>query len=126
MKGGDRYEEDTNFLMVMLACIMLTGFFSMTAEAAESRVATVNPYLSFSGTTANCSVSVTAFGKDISVTMQLCQGDTVLKTWYGSGRSVVSLSEEKSVVRGNTYTLKVSGTIGGEAFDGAPVTCKCN
>lgn len=114
------------FLMVMLACIMLTGFSSMTAEAAETRAATVFPYLSFSGTTANCSVSVTAFGKDISVTMQLCQGDTVLETWCGSGRSTVSLSEEKIVSQGNTYTLKVSGTIGGKEFTSAPVTAKCN
>lgn len=112
-------------ISVILTCILLVGFFSMPVFAAEARATSVVPSLSFTGTTANCSVSVSAIGKNISMTMQLCQGTVVLKTWTGSGTSYLCLSEEYSVERGNTYTLKVSGTVGGEAVSSAPITAKC-
>ena len=89
---------------------------SITAYAAEPRAVTVRPSLSFDGTTALCEVTVTSYGKSIDLTLSLWQGENLIEQWTASGSSLVSISENCTVVKGKSYRLTVSGTVNGEAI----------
>ena len=89
---------------------------SITAYAAEPRAVTVRPSLSFDGTTALCEVTVTSYGKSIDLTLSLWQGENLIEQWTASGSSLVSISENYTVVKGKSYRLTVSGTVNGEAI----------
>ena len=47
--------------------------------------------------------------------MTLWQGNTQIASWIGTGSSLVQMSEQCTVVKGQTYTLKVSFTVDGKA-----------
>lgn len=103
------------FITVVLV-IALFAMLCVNASATTVRVQQVLPQLSFSGTTANCSVTV--YGdNDISVELVLKNGSTVVDSWSGSGRIRVFLSGSHKVVSGKTYTLVATGTINGQAFE---------
>lgn len=112
---------------VVSALIVSAVLFSlvMTVLAANSRATVCTPELTFNGTTASCYVSITDFGKSITATLELWQGSTRVAQWSGSGTSRLIISETKAVTKGKTYTLKVSGTINGEAFTGASISATC-
>lgn len=103
--------------IIALALVFML-VFSMAANAAVQNKNIV-PNLSFSGTTAYCSVSVVEAGADIEVTLTLYRGSTVVDSWTGSGVSYVSINETCKVTSGKTYTLKVSGTVDGEDISGS-------
>lgn len=109
-------------ILVALCLILL---MPIQVDAIEQRAAVNQPILSFSGTTALCEFDITDLGKNISVTMELWNGTTLVKTWVKSGTHIVSLSESYGVVKGQTYTLKVRGTSGGVSFGPVSVTKKC-
>lgn len=113
------------FVAVILILTMLVAF-GTSASAAEPRATLIDPELSFSGTTAQCQVTVTAVGKRIEATLELWNGNVLVDSWTGSASTRLVINGSTSVVRGQTYTLKVSGTIAGEAFEGTPVSAKCN
>lgn len=99
--------------------VLLVLLFSIaTVYAANPRAVTAQPVLSFSGTTANCSVSVTTYG-NIDVTLSLWQGNTLVDSWSESGFSIVSINESCTVAKGKTYKLTVSGTAGGQTISGS-------
>lgn len=108
----------------LLAAVILTSL-GITAAAAESRISQQTPVLTFDGTTANCYVSVTALGKPITATLELWHGNFCVATWSDSAASRLIISEECTVIKGETYTLKVSGTINGVSFTGTPVIGTC-
>lgn len=108
------------FVLVLILAISLC-----TTAFAAARAVTVIPTLSFSGTTANCSVNATKLGKEISLTLELWCGKTLIDSWSDSATSRLTISESHRVVSGKTYTLKVTGTIGGEAISSTPVTGTC-
>ena len=81
--------------------------------------------LTFSGTTANCSGSVTDNGKWISATRTLSHNGSTVRSWSGSGRSNVTLNGSCTVVSGWSYTLVISGTVDGVAFSTTPYTATC-
>ena len=103
-------------ISVVFVFLVLCMLVSIPAFAAQ-KASMVEPSLSFTGTTANCSVSITALGKTISATMELWHGSTRLASWSDNGTSLLSLSETYPVVSGLSYTLKVSGTIGSAPFN---------
>lgn len=109
-------------ILVALCLILL---IPIQVDAVEQRAAVNQPILSFSGTTALCEFDITDLGKNINVTMELWNGTTLVKAWVKSGTHIVSLSESYSVVRGQTYTLKVSGTSDGVNINPISVTKKC-
>ena len=113
------------FLAALLVLVCLATVVR-SVNAAETRAAQVRPELTIVGTTAECEVSITDIGKSISVTMVLWQGTTLVDYWSATGQHEVLLHEICEVERGKTYTLKVSGTIGGESFNATPVSVKCN
>ncbi len=106
------------FLCIALLC-------PLSVYAAEPRYSVSQPTLTFSGTTASCIFSYVKYGKYIEVTMELWYGNTLMDSWTAEGNHTVSLSETCSVVRGRTYTLKITGTVGGEAISCTPVTKTC-
>ena len=89
---------------------------SLSANAAEPRANLVVPKLSFEDTTASCSVTITAPGKEIKATMNLWYGNRLIGSWSGTATSALFISGSTQAVDGRTYTLRVTGTIGGVAF----------
>ena len=110
------------FLMLLIvAMLFVTGTQTFAAEQAVN----VTPTLTFSGTTATCKVDIYKPGKTISATLELWHGSTCIASWSGTATSHLVISKTKTVVSGQTYTLKVSGTIGGVPFTGIDVTGTC-
>ena len=112
-----------------MASILLALAFAsslvISAAAVETRATKYMPALIFNGTTATCSFSATEIGKSITATLELWRGNTRIASWSDSATSFLVIGEEIDVTAGQTYTLKVSGTIDGEAFTGTPVTATC-
>lgn len=112
------------FLSMMLVIALLLSIAG-SAYAAEPRSSGVTPSLTFTGTTANCSVTVMRPGVDIEITMTLYRELSVIASWSGSGSSVVKLSKTAEVKNGLEYRLVVTGTINGVPFTSAPVYGTC-
>lgn len=109
--------------MILVAlCVLFLG--ATPAHAAETRAIPVTPSLAFDGTTALCGVTVSSYGKNISVTLQLWNSNTLVDTWTKSGISVVTVNEQCDVARGNNYTLIISGFAGSETISGS-ITKRC-
>lgn len=106
-------------LLFVFAVVM-----SLMANAAI-QATQVRPTLTFSGTTATCGVTVMDSGKAIDATMELWYGSTLVDSWSGAATSRLTLTGTHSVVSGRTYTLTVSGTVGGIAFTGTPISKTC-
>lgn len=109
--------------IILSLCLIL--IFAPRAYAAEQRTTFYEPTLSFSGKTATCTYNLTNYGKKIDITMELWRGSTLIDSWHKTGTSVISLNETCTVTRGLTYTLKVTGTCGGEAISSTSVTKTC-
>lgn len=112
------------FIATLLLCILTFSLIS-TANAAESRAAIAPPILSFTGTIANCKFTMTQFGSNINVTMELWRGNTRIASWPATASSSLMISKTKTVTRGATYTLKAYGTIDGVSFTAPSVTKTC-
>lgn len=84
-------------VFAVIICIALA--LTAAASAAELRAGRVQPRLSFSGTTAYCSISIYEAGEPIKVTLEL---------W-----------------RGKSYHLEANGTIGDTLFSAVSKTSTC-
>ena len=100
-----------SLLCLLVICLLLASFPNRV-EAAS-----FNPSLTFSGTTASCYVKSTQRGKQITATMELWHGTTLVDSWSGTGTTSLTLNKtHNGCISGWTYTLKINGTIGGVAF----------
>jgi len=108
------------FAIVLLLVLTL----SMSAEAAETRAIRSRPSLSFSGTTATCSVDCKSGNSkdDLSVTLTLWRGKTLVDSWSDSGTGRVILSEQCTVKKGQNYKLTLSYSVNGQAQSSVSVT----
>ena len=109
----------------IIAITMTLILLFSTAAFAATNATSISRSLTFTGTTANCKVSVSDSGKSISVTMKLYQGSTELASWTASDTSRVVLSKTYAATSGVTYRLEASGTINGVPFTATPVTKTC-
>lgn len=110
-------------LSVVLIFVLTISLLSVNAVA---RVSTVSPKLSFSGTTANCRVSVYENNKDLDITLELWQGNTLVDSWSGFDKTrLIITGSHKDCVSSKVYTVKVTGTIGGTAISSNPVSVTC-
>ena len=100
---------------VVALILVLVFTLSITAFAAE-QATKIQPSLSFTGTTAHCALTVIDSGADITATLELYHGNSKLKTWNGSGTSVVSIGGDHTVVKGNTYMIVAYGDVDGVPF----------
>lgn len=110
-------------IILIVLCILV--LMVIPAQAAQTRAISATPKLIFNGTTASCEVTVSSLGKNISVELELWYGNTLIDAWTKSGTSIVTISENCTVVRGRTYTLVASGTCGEESFSGVSITKTC-
>lgn len=111
-KGGELMKK--RFAAIAVVMLLLVSLCTNVC-AVEARAQQVFPMIYFSGTTANCSVSV--YGdNEIKVTLELKNGTKLVDSWSDSGTNYVMLSGSHKVVSGQTYTLVASGTINGRAF----------
>lgn len=109
-----------------MAAILLF-VLSVTVQAVSPRYTDGNPDLSFSGTTAYCSVVFASSnsGDRLTATLTLSQGTRRLATWDVSGVGEVSISESYQVERGKTYTLTFNSTVNGKGQREIVVTGTC-
>lgn len=108
---------------VLPAVLSLVLVVCLGTSAAEARATTVFPQLSFRGNMVECSVMIREPGQQITATLELWEGQTLLDSWSGSGSSVLMLEGSHRAVSGRTYTVEVYGTIDGASFE-APSTSK--
>lgn len=103
----------------VLAVLLITGL--TITSFAETKSANITPSLHFTGTTAYCKVEIESPGQYINATLELWWGTTLIDSWSGYGNGSVQIDGSHSVVHGRTYTLKVTGTVGGDAINVLPV-----
>lgn len=107
-------------LAAVLALVM-----TMTVHAAPARTPRPNGSLTFNGTTATCSTTLSDYGKELDVELQLWQGSTLVASWPASGTSKVSVEGTCQVTKGQTYSLVVTGTAGSSDFSITLATKTC-
>lgn len=110
-------------IVAMVLALALS--LSMTAYAAETRTVPITPTLSFSGTTAHCSVTVIQSGKEIDVTLTLYRELSRIASWSGSGENVVTVRGSAAVKDGLEYRLVATGTIDGTPFTSVEIVGTC-
>jgi hypothetical protein len=110
------------FLFVAFLLFVL----GITAHAA-SMAYDANPSLSFSGTTAYCSVICRGdkTTDSISATLTLYQGSTEIDSWSNSGSFCVPVFGSCGVVSGVTYRLKLTWSVNGVSQPDIEVTNTC-
>ena len=110
-------------ILVALALIL-----AIPANAAQGRTANVIPGLSFSGTTATCTVLVSGdYSTDeIFLVVELWQESSVVDTWNEEGEGYINFSETAKVSKDKSYTLKVYPVINGQELSMASITKTCS
>lgn len=101
--------------LAMLLAVIIVLFSPVTAYASTMRSIGIVPRLTFSGTTANCSVIVTADSSEdeIVATIKLWKGSTCLETWHENGKGYLIFKDDISVTSGVIYELTAEVTING-------------
>lgn len=112
--------------LAFLLTVLFVATISVSAFAEPMRAPSANTGLYFSGTTAHCSATVRGANQQITVTMSLWDGNTCIASWSDSGKTLVSMSETCTVEAGKSYTLQVSGTVGGSPISATPLTKTCS
>ena len=94
---------------------------------ADSRIGTIIPKLSISGTTATCQATVTEDKTSdyIQVNMKLMYGNSCIASWSDDGYGFVYMSKTATVTAGRTYTLVVEVTVNGVENDPVSTTKTC-
>lgn len=110
------------FIALTLLCAML---LCTTAAAVNARISYI-PSLEFSGTTAHCTVTITSPSDEISATLELWQGNTLVDSWEDTNMHYLFIDEYCTVTKGKSYTLTVYGTISGVPFDEYSITRTCS
>ena len=103
------------------AVLLLIMMLSLSAQAAEMRVITASPYLTFNENTATCMADCKSTNPSdkVSATLTLYQGSTCVTSWSGSGNGRVIISTVKS---GMEYKLVLSYSVNGKAQESVSVT----
>lgn len=107
----------------LTAAVLLVMAFTVNAAA---RVEQNEPRLSISGTTATCFVNYRSAGATdrVKVTLTLWCGESIVDSWSNSGTGSVTISENCTVVRGNTYELVMIPTVNGVVKPQVSVTAR--
>lgn len=109
----------------LIAALVLALTLPITATAAQTRALSSSEELRFDGTTAYCSAVVIDVGKELNITMELWRGNVLVNSWSASGKGAASVEGNCQVVKGQTYTLVVTGTTDGKSFSRTPISKTC-
>jgi len=108
--------------------LVLMLIFSLSVSAfAASKASPIFPTLSFRGTSATCSVTISKNTNDeIEATISLWNGSNCVDSWSVEGTTYLRFEETATVTRGKTYTLKVDAVIDGISYPTVSVSGKCS
>lgn len=112
-------------LAIFLAILLV---FCVPLEVtAASRIIQAKPKLTFSGTTATCTVTILAdkTTDHLEVTMWLMDGTTCVASWHSAGDGYVIMNKTATVTAGRTYKLVVEVFESGKTHDPVYVTGTC-
>lgn len=112
-------------------CMMVVAFMmvlSIPVEAAIMRGDVKQMYLTFTGTTANCTLfyNCQKSTDTVSAEVDLMHNGTSLQHWSPSGTGSLALSETVAVEKGKTYTLVAVITVNGEKQNPVSISKTCN
>ena len=112
------------FFAILFAVMMV---LAVPAKAA-TRVTGAVPTLSFSGTTANCGITVMAdhTTDTIEVTLKLWHGTRCLATWTADGPGYLRIKETTTVTSGLTYRLTADIILNDVAQPQVSVSARCS
>ena len=110
----------------LLLAIILVLSMPLNVSAAP-RILGINPTLGFTGTTAECEVTVVGnmMSEYIEVTMKLMRGSYCEASWSDSGYGYVYMYEEDTVTKNRTYSLVVEVKVDGVASSPVSVSATC-
>lgn len=97
--------------------VLLLLLLSVSAQAVGLRTIRSSPSLTFRGTTAICSVDCKSGNSrdDLSATLTLWRGNTQIDSWSDLGTGRVTMSEQCTVKKGQSYKLTLSYSVNGQA-----------
>lgn len=112
---------------LLTAIIMLISMIQVTVYAVTPRALSIIPGLSFTRTTASCTLTVISdsTGDKIEAIIKLWDGSTCLETWTVDGKGYVFFSEKYNVTCNREYTLTADVEINDVAEPRVSVTEKC-
>jgi hypothetical protein len=115
-------------IMICLIVITLVASLSIHAFATSPRGIAIIPNLTFSGTTANCSVNVIGnnLTDKIEAEIKLWEGSRCLKTWTASATGYLVFGDTYSVSRNREYTLTVTVEINDISQGSHSVSRRCD
>lgn len=113
--------------VALILAIVLVISTPLSVQAAEPRILSIYPGISFNGTTAECSLAVTGdyTTDDIDVVIKLWRGIFCIKTWRVSDEGYLFWSDTVSVTKGKTYDLTVDVTYNGVSKPRVSVSGTC-
>lgn len=113
--------------IAMLLAIILLVATPLSVQAATPRLISIIPELSYTGTTANCGVLVSAdyTTQEIEATITLWHGNSWIERWEVSGYGYFYWQDTVPVTSGNTYRLSVDVSIDGEDLDQVYISKTC-
>ena len=100
-------------LIILLVILTLLG--TVTVQAASPRAIQAMPNITFNGTEAICSLTITAerVTDRITATMELKQGNRLIDSWTSSATMFLYMEETATVEENKTYTLVVTYSVNG-------------
>lgn len=106
--------------LLIIAVLLVT----VPAYAVTPRAPRIRPGLTFSGTQANCALTVTGDSTtdEISATIRLKNGTRTLATWTVSDTGTLYFSDTATVSRNRTYTLTADVQINGVTHETVSVS----
>lgn len=112
-------------ICVLIALLVLV--LTIGVQAVEPRTSDVRPNLSFTGTTANCSVICRGDESNdtVNATLTLYKGTTYVDSWSDSGTGRVTLRGSCKVESGQSYKLVVRYSVNGKSMPSASTTARC-
>lgn len=112
--------------VALLMAVILVITMPLSVSAAP-RALTINPSISFTGTTATCQVTVVGnnTSEHIEVAMKLMHGNSCVISWYADGYGYVHMPRTAAVTKGLTYDLVVAVSVNGVASTPVSVSGTC-
>lgn len=111
-------------IISFVIAIMIVTSLGLPALALP-RADMVLPAIYFTGTTANCSVAISAYGKNINANLELWCNGNMIDSWNKSGQHSVTITGSHYGISGREYIVKVTGTIGNDSIVSYPVSAVC-
>lgn len=109
----------------VLVIILVVLLFATSLSYAGTLAITKSIKLTFSGTNANCLLTVKSPGDSISATLKLYHGTTMIDSWPASGTGSVTIGETHNCVSGQTYRLEADIMVNGSPVSITPATAVC-